>query len=326
MKKWILVMLVLATLLVSSVAVIAADGRCCQCKKAGVEEYAAYHQPGVVQCSTDTCKTRYGTDYAYYTEINPTCCTGLSTAEARDNCCAVMNAHSNTEVCLGALGDGSNCCQKSSNECVPATGWLSTGYRKCVNTGQWNCDYQKVNNVVKKYSDPSCSEASCFLPGTKITMADFSVKNIEEVQMGDKVLSFNETTGKNVGSEVVNKFIHIFTGNYLVINKQLKVTPEHLMYVNGKWVHAGSVRVGDVLLDIKGDKVVVESIEKKETSTPIKVYNLGVLGSHTFYAENLVHNEDKQTTGACCYVGGCASGLVYQDCNFYLLLTFYISI
>ena len=32
----------------------------------------------------------------------------------------------------------------------------------------------------------------CLLPGTKIRMADYSEKNIEDIQIGDQILGFNE--------------------------------------------------------------------------------------------------------------------------------------
>lgn len=39
-------------------------------------------------------------------------------------------------------------------------------------------------------SGPCCDAASCFLPGTKIAMADGTEKNIEDIKVGDMVKSF----------------------------------------------------------------------------------------------------------------------------------------
>lgn len=82
---------------------------------------------------------------------------------------------------------------------------------------------------------------------------------------------------------------------YLVINNKLKVTPNHPMYVNGHWEHAGDIKVGDYLMGLNG-RVKVTSIKK--VYHRVTVYNLEVSGvgntsiGHDYYAEGiLVHNK-----------------------------------
>ncbi|GEM_PF-4500040 len=86
----------------------------------------------------------------------------------------------------------------------------------------------------------SCSVAactggsSCFLPGTKISMADGSKKNIEEVKVGEKVLSFDPQTQK-LTTSVIQKNYARATDSYYEIKtksgKVLRVTGEHPLFV-----------------------------------------------------------------------------------------------
>ena len=125
---------------------------------------------------------------------------------------------------------------------------------------------------------------TCFLAGTKILMADNSYKNIEDVNKGDLVKSFEGD------AEVINTYFHDETDSYLVINDLLKLTANHPMYVNSEWKEAGEIKLGDLLLDKDGNSVPIISIETIEETVP--VYNLEVAGTHNYYAENLLtHNK-----------------------------------
>lgn len=53
------------------------------------------------------------------------------------------------------------------------------------------------NVTVEKYSS-----SGCFVEGTMITMADGTLKAVEDLQIGDKVLVFNHLTGKYETSEI----------------------------------------------------------------------------------------------------------------------------
>lgn len=130
----------------------------------------------------------------------------------------------------------------------------------------------------------------CFLEGTKIKMADGTEKNIEDIQVDDQILTFNNPiTRKLVAGEVTNTFEHIVDG-YLLINDNLKVTPEHMVWLNSGWQMIGQARVGDILLDKNGVYVTIESIEKVQEL--VKVYNITVKDYHTYIADGIyVHND-----------------------------------
>lgn len=83
-------------------------------------------------------------------------------------------------------------------------------------------------------SAPSEPLDPCFLAGTQITMADGSHKNIKQVEVGDMVKSFDN------GSIVIGEVTEVYSHNpsempeyYMVINDKLRVTPNHIIYVNG---------------------------------------------------------------------------------------------
>jgi len=63
---------------------------------------------------------------------------------------------------------------------------------------------------------------NCFAKGTKITMADGSKKNIEDVLLGDEVLTFNHETGEYEGQKV-----------YLAYKGEYQKTPFTLHFANG---------------------------------------------------------------------------------------------
>ncbi|PYR67168.1 MAG: hypothetical protein DMF88_13740 [Acidobacteria bacterium] len=116
---------------------------------------------------------------------------------------------------------------------------------------------------------PPGGGGGCFAAGTGVTMADGSVKPIEDVAAGDEVLSYDVETAAVVPGVVTRTFAHPATPALLRINGTLATTPEHRFLVNGRWIAAGKLRVGDGLLRQEcaagscqsGDAARVESIE-----------------------------------------------------------------
>jgi len=76
----------------------------------------------------------------------------------------------------------------------------------------------------------------------------------------------------------------------LVINDNLRVTPEHPIYVDGSWLAAGDIRGGEELLSFELDKV--RSSLPRPLSTQTMVYDLSVGWPNNFFAGGwLVHNK-----------------------------------
>lgn len=139
---------------------------------------------------------------------------------------------------------------------------------------------------------PPPGPGTCFLKGTKILMSDGSFKQIEEIAVGDLVFSFNLETKNKREARVTELVRHKEAKDgYLIINGALKVTPEHLIFLNDGWMPADSAKMGDKLISESGEEITIDYLER--VNNPIKgVYNLHLDSKeHNFFAEGiLVHN------------------------------------
>ena len=141
----------------------------------------------------------------------------------------------------------------------------------------------------------------CFPAWTKVTMADWTKKNIEDVKVWDRVLSYNTDTNKNEWNLVLNRLVHednVHEMYELTINgKVLKVTDVHRFYVRKSdsskdydWIESKHLKVGDILLMNDGSLVKIEKIN--HYSNVETVYNLTVENNHNYFVDKwyLVHN------------------------------------
>ncbi len=137
----------------------------------------------------------------------------------------------------------------------------------------------------------SCVD-TCFMPGTRVLMADKSVKEIQEISESEQIISFS-LTGKEFKKNPVEKIVEkIYPDGYLVLNNILKITLNHKIWVNNtEWLEAQEVKVGDSLLNSNNEQITVESIQ--HVPGTFTVYNLHIDGEeHNFFAEDtLVHNQ-----------------------------------
>lgn len=135
----------------------------------------------------------------------------------------------------------------------------------------------------------------CFVAGTEITLANGDVKNIEDVVVGEEVLTYNQENGKTelgvVGelkSHEVNSVIRLTLDD----KNTIITTNEHPFFVEGKgWVKAGELQPLDVCKKVDGGESLISNVEiLEETHT---VYNLlSVSENHNFFANGiLVHNK-----------------------------------
>lgn len=130
----------------------------------------------------------------------------------------------------------------------------------------------------------------CFLAGTQILMEDGKTKEIQDIKVGDIVKSFLSPLSRKIATAKVSKvFTHQVVG-YLVINNHLRVTGEHNLYINGRFMTASEVKVGDFYLDTHGEYQKIFSIESRSGINT--VYNFTVEKLNTYFAEGFyVHNE-----------------------------------
>ena len=140
----------------------------------------------------------------------------------------------------------------------------------------------------------SLTYKTCFVEGTKIDTVN-GPKNIEDIKVGDYVLSFDEKTKTQTYSLVTQTYVN--TANKLCkINyndKEILTTPTHPFYVDGQWIIAQDLKCGDEITLSNGQKAKIKSCDVFDTD-PVTVYNFNVNKTHTYYAENvLVHNACK---------------------------------
>lgn len=130
----------------------------------------------------------------------------------------------------------------------------------------------------------------CFLTGTQVLMSDGSSKSIEKIKIGDTVKTLvDPSSNKLVSAKVLDVFVHNVSG-YLLINNHLRVTTEHNLYINGRWMVAGEAKVGDEYLNKAGRYQPITSIEKMSGLNT--VYNLSIENEHTYFADGFyVHND-----------------------------------
>jgi len=149
----------------------------------------------------------------------------------------------------------------------------------------------EVVNVPSKFV---LTTGSCFIAGTSISLGNGDYKNIEDVSQGETVITYNETTGLNetgiVGSITEHQASSVIKLLF-VDGTSITTTPEHPFFIEGQWVKAGELHVGNNTHKLDGSKLAISEIELIEE--PHTVYNLLDVGNnHNFYAnETLVHNK-----------------------------------
>ena len=146
-------------------------------------------------------------------------------------------------------------------------------------------------NSMKKHQET----LTCFVAGTMILTASGLVA-IENIKAGDKVISTYPETMETSPKTVLETYIREVTTlvHLTVNNEEIVTTVDHPFYVkNQGFIKAGELIVGDELLDVNGNVLLVENFDVELTDKPVKVYNFQVEDFHTYHVSGLailVHN------------------------------------
>ena len=139
----------------------------------------------------------------------------------------------------------------------------------------------------------------CFVAGTQVQTVNGLV-NVEDVKVGDLVYSINLDTNEKVvcpvtwvqGTRFIDATYTIYAGG-----EEITATYEHPFYVIGKdWVAAEDLVVGDKMMDMNGNEVVITNIVYTKLDAPVQVYNFEVAGTHNYLITEtgiLAHNIQK---------------------------------
>ncbi len=144
--------------------------------------------------------------------------------------------------------------------------------------------------------------AACFTAGTPIMLANGEQQAIEQIQIGDKVLTLDGDVAR-VSRVYTRQSDHIREITYHPISNNLldqdqentlyrvETTDEHLFWVKEKgWMPAGTLQIGDQL--ILADNRLAEVAGTRSYVQPVTVYNMDVEGLSTYFANGvLVHQQ-----------------------------------
>ena len=112
--------------------------------------------------------------------------------------------------------------------------------------------------------------APCFVEGTPILLEDGTYVNIENVKVGDRVLSFDFKNNESIGSNVLNIFskrVNKVVKYKFESGKELVATEDHPIYVIGKGWTSYSDSLSNTLYNLE------EPVKKIEIGDVIKLYN-----------------------------------------------------
>jgi uncharacterized protein YfaS (alpha-2-macroglobulin family) len=161
----------------------------------------------------------------------------------------------------------------------------------------------------------NAEQGGCFVAGTQILLANGKSKNIEDIKVGDQILTLKDAASRKLVPAVVQGVSQHQVDEYLVINDSLGVTPEHKIFLNGEWNYAGNAKVGDSLLLKNNVPEIITSILSKKIAR-ITVYNIVVGTYHTYFADGyFVHNAEKGGSARTNFVDTASFQSLHPDNN-----------
>jgi len=151
------------------------------------------------------------------------------------------------------------------------------------------------------------------LQGTKILLSDGTYKNVEDLVIGDELLSISIPSLLDLDSldylatwsadniddsllstTIVSNIMASTYYKYYTINNKLNITREHPILVKREnmwsFQNAENVIIGDIIINSNKELETVESINHTEGDN-VPVYTLNTEDLDVYFAENiLVHN------------------------------------
>ena len=162
---------------------------------------------------------------------------------------------------------------------------------------------QEENNNEEEYN------FCCFDAGSKVLMADGTTKNIEDVEIGDLVMSLKEETGEFIPQQVTNVIIKHNSDDLVFINLsngiRIGMRAYHPILTEEGWkslrpdvaetimdvgYKVQLLKEGDMLIGY-GENTKIDSIEKRPLIDNFDTYNLSVEECHNYILNGIVvHN------------------------------------
>ena len=172
--------------------------------------------------------------------------------------------------------------------------------------------------------DTKTKDLCCVAEDSLISMADGTQKQIKDIKVGDKVLSYNTTTRK-IEQTVVQSLTKVIRRDIVHITfadgSYIKITPDHPMFSERGWIAYSTAdgensypevelekqgtQIGDMILSLSllFDKEIVDM--KYITGETIPVYTFTVDNNHNYFAQSvLIHNGPVRPCLMICCVDG----------------------
>ena len=157
--------------------------------------------------------------------------------------------------------------------------------------------FQEATGIVATFTGGASSTMACFVAGTYVLALD-GFKRIEDIVAGDKIMAADPETFEIAEKTVletyvrqVDKLVHI-----TINGEEIVTTDNHPFYVQGRgFIEAGSLLVGDRLISVNGEDLIVEDYCIELTDEPVSVYNFQVEDFHTYFVGDCavwVHNAE----------------------------------
>ncbi|WP_053170600.1 polymorphic toxin-type HINT domain-containing protein [Streptomyces sp. SBT349] len=169
--------------------------------------------------------------------------------------------------------------------------------------------YEKLKGAPQETPSPSRADTPCnsFTPGAPVLMADGSTEQIEDVEIGDVVLTTDPETGETSPRTVTAELTSTGTKDLTTLTiapiegapTTITATDQHPFWAPdlNTWLDAADLTPGTSLLTSTGTLTTVTAVT--HTTTTATVHNLTVEGTHTYHVlagevPVLVHNCPKK--------------------------------
>ena len=219
------------------------------------------------------------------------------------------NSISTAEECETAGFDSSCCTREPDNSqqgniaiSFKCDTWYVYSNCECIRPNSNYCDSVcKPQNGENVYDYNGTCFKSCFIAWTKVIMADWSQKNIEDIKIWEKVLWSNWTVNTVLWYDrpiLWNRHLWSINGSeYFVSDEHPFMTTEWWKSFNPEMtklevnLNTTELKVWDILVTKNGLEKI-NSINYMDGNYNTPLYNLVLDGDHTYYANNyLVHNK-----------------------------------
>jgi len=188
------------------------------------------------------------------------------------------------------------------------------------NRGGSFSDQQTSNAAANDHSAGQTGMGSCFIAGTKVTMADGKFKNIENIKVGDKVKGHKENNevikldptllGDRKLYSFNNNDHYFFTSEHPFMTEEgwKSIKPEKTKERDGIELYnqlKGELKVGDKLVT-DNDLIEITNIKSKEMNSPeMPLYNFNVSNDNSYIADHYIVHNKGSSSGGSSGGGGC---------------------